>query len=374
MRTTRWIAWCLLCAGLATSRAPAEPVSAAGFAGSLSREHAYLFDQAGRRAVSALNRELREAEDQLRKATTDGDKKNIQDRLDKGKAELIALLEKCATLIHLTLADDKFTPAKGGTVTLAGDRGALLICLDNGPGNAQFVTGQQDLAGIRGERAVMMVRGVGPGTNWILISLTGVPALRTSFMLDFEMSRGKTMTWPLDLVTLDKARLKLRILDEDGKPTPAMVRLTWVTGGDVDVPPSNVVDFAAQFDSQGSPISHRHLNVPGNLWGWYWAVPGPFDMAVPPGEWHIVVRRGAEHLPVMDHFTILSNQTMEKTYRINRWVDMRKLGWYSGDDHVHNRILSDADANRLMTYVKAEDIHLANIVKMGDIYRTWLGP
>ncbi len=32
---------------------------------------------------------------------------------------------------------------------------------------------------------------------------------------------------------------------------------------------------------------------------------------------------------------------------------------------------SDEDAHRLMAWVKAEDIHLANVVKMGDIYRTF---
>jgi hypothetical protein len=35
------------------------------------------------------------------------------------------------------------------------------------------------------------------------------------------------------------------------------------------------------------------------------------------------------------------------------------------------RILSDADARNLMAWVQAEDIHLANVVKMGDIYRTY---
>jgi hypothetical protein len=50
---------------------------------------------------------------------------------------------------------------------------------------------------------------------------------------------------------------------------------------------------------------------------------------------------------------------------------MRQRGWWSGDDHVHCRILSDDDARHLMAWVQAEDIHLANIVKMGDIYRTY---
>jgi hypothetical protein len=50
---------------------------------------------------------------------------------------------------------------------------------------------------------------------------------------------------------------------------------------------------------------------------------------------------------------------------------MRQLGWWSGDDHVHTRIVSDDDARQVMAWVRAEDVHLANIVKMGDIYRTY---
>ncbi|MBP7934937.1 MAG: CehA/McbA family metallohydrolase [Phycisphaerae bacterium] len=371
MRTTMAILSGLLCAGLGASPALAEAVNAAGLAGLLSRQHAHLFDPAGRQVLNDLNRGLREAEEQLRKAAVEEDKKAAQDRLEKGKTDLIALLAKCPGLMRVTLAGGKLTPPQAGFVTLPGDRGAVLICLENGPGSTQFVTAQQDLTEIRGERAVVAVRGIGPGSNWILISLTGVPALRTTLAFAFEANQGQAVSWPVDLISQDKARLKIRILDEDGKPTPAMVRLTWVTGGDVDVRPSNVVDFSAQFDSQGAATSHRIMNTPGGLWGYYWVVPGPFDMVVPAGEWRIIVRRGAEHVPVQDSFTTTSNQTTEKAYTVNRWADLRKLGWYSGDDHVHNRILSDDDARRLMTYVKAEDIHLANIVKMGDIYRTW---
>ncbi|HPD31683.1 MAG TPA: CehA/McbA family metallohydrolase [Phycisphaerae bacterium] len=61
----------------------------------------------------------------------------------------------------------------------------------------------------------------------------------------------------------------------------------------------------------------------------------------------------------------------DKTYRPKRWIDMRKLGWFSGDDHVHGQILSDDDAARLMAWLVAEDVHLGNIVKMGDITRTY---
>ena len=74
---------------------------------------------------------------------------------------------------------------------------------------------------------------------------------------------------------------------------------------------------------------------------------------------------------LFEEVTVRSGEIVQRTLRPKRWTDMRKRGWWSGDDHVHCRILSDGDARRLMAWVQAEDIHLANIVKMGDIYRTY---
>jgi hypothetical protein len=78
-----------------------------------------------------------------------------------------------------------------------------------------------------------------------------------------------------------------------------------------------------------------------------------------------------EHEVVFEDVTIRSGETARKTLRPRRWVDMRERGYWSGDDHVHTRILSDDDARNTMAWIQAEDIHLANIVKMGDIYRTY---
>ena len=129
----------------------------------------------------------------------------VQSKLDKGKADLIALVGKCPAVIRLTFADGKLDPARGGLVSLPGDRGAVLIRLENGPGNDRFVNAQQNLSELRGEQAIATVRGVGPGVNWILISLAGVPALRTSLMVNFEIARDRTVNWPVDVASLDKA-------------------------------------------------------------------------------------------------------------------------------------------------------------------------
>ena len=100
-------------------------------------------------------------------------------------------------------------------------------------------------------------------------------------------------------------------------------------------------------------------------------MPGPVDMALPRGTWEVVVGRGFEHTPTFETVTIASGKTVTATLRPRRWVKMSERGWWSADDHVHGRLMSDDDARKLITWAVAEDVHLTNLVQMGDIYRTY---
>ena len=50
---------------------------------------------------------------------------------------------------------------------------------------------------------------------------------------------------------------------------------------------------------------------------------------------------------------------------------MPRLGWYSGDDHVHSRLMSSEDAEKLLALARAGDIHVSNVLEMGNEMRTW---
>ena len=150
-----------------------------------------------------------------------------------------------------------------------------------------------------------------------------------------------------------------------------MVKLRWKLDRQ-DRMPTNAVDFASQFDNLGRASAHRHATLPGRLSDHeWWCVPGPIDMLVPPGEWEIVIRHGVEYVPVFDSFTTKPGRPLTRTYRLRHWADMPALGWYSGDAHVHCRLANDTDAERLMIWARAEDVHVVNALKMGDAQRTW---
>jgi len=96
-----------------------------------------------------------------------------------------------------------------------------------------------------------------------------------------------------------------------------------------------------------------------------------FTITLPAGKWRLAVARGIETLPVFEEFSIAPNQVIERRIELKRWVDMPRLGWYSGDDHVHYPRLKPEHSEFLMTWAQAEDVHVANILRMGDIERVY---
>jgi len=49
---------------------------------------------------------------------------------------------------------------------------------------------------------------------------------------------------------------------------------------------------------------------------------------------------------------------------------MPAMGWYSADDHVH--IARKKKNNRdILTFMQANDLHLTNLLQMGNLHRTY---
>ena len=341
---------------------------AEALAGELAKNHNDLVGDAQKQALDEINRQIREAGQQIRRAETDDSRRAFQTQREAAGQKLAALLDQCPALARISINDQQLSTSKKEAFVIPGDIGALLLRVETGGDDIRFQVVNGDFA----NGSAMIPIAIAPkAVSWVLVELSHVPKQITSPVIEFQLGEGKKVRWPIAIKTPTPGRLKVKILaEETGKPTPAMVRLVWKKNG-TDRKPANAIDFAPQFDQQGSSSGYRRAVLPGKLGGSYWCVPGPFDMELPAGDWEITVRRGVEHVALTESFTVPPGEVVEKTYTLRRWVDMRKRDWYSGDDHVHCQILSDADAERLMAWVQAEDIHLANVVKMGDIYRTW---
>jgi len=354
----------------ADTNLPAPP-GVVDFAGRAARNHWNLFGEEKRASLETLNRELREAKQGFERARDDEARRTNGIRLRVAASNLLELVKGCAQIKQVDLNAERPALAPGGPMELPGDTGALLIKVQAGGEGLSYSTTVFDLSLPSGESSVATVDVAESGTTYALLGIERLPFGRTMMAIEFKRPDKPTVRLPLDITTPPPGRLKLTVLsDDDGKPGPAMVRLMSRYDGQVRQP-ANGIEFGLQFDKQGKASGARNANLPGQLADSFWCVPGPFDMTLPPGQWQLGVRRGVEHEAVFEELTVRSGETITRTIRPKRWTDMRPRGWWSGDDHVHCRILSDADARNLMAWVQAEDIHFANVVKMGDIYRTY---
>ncbi len=361
-------AW-VISGGLSAWSQTPEPdlAGAAEMAGALIQNHPYLFSSVEQAQLDQINRRLRELRDLIQKSTSDQESAALREKAGDAAQSLYAILEKQPARILVTPNQHAQTLPRDKPVELPGDVGALLFQIQLGEGPVRYRALELDFA----EESNIDIDAGSAGTWWTLVSLANVPARLITIPVNIQRAKEPPIRYFVQVQTPAFGRVKMEVLSEEtGKPVPAMVRMIWKTDGR-DRRPGNAIEIAPQMDKQGQPSGRRRANLPGRLAGPYWCVPKPFDMTLPPGEWEVTVRRGVEHIPIYQTLSVASGQVNEFTFQPRRWVDMRRLGWYSGDDHVHCQMLSDGDAGRLMAWVQAEDIHLANVVKMGDLYRTW---
>jgi len=169
--------------------------------------------------------------------------------------------------------------------------------------------------------------------------------------------------------TSKKGRVCLTVLDENGRPTPSMLRLLQ-KGAEEPLKPERFVNLkpGTRKKKWGQVIKKKPVQLKGR----YWCIPPEgFDQEIPVGEWTCILTHGNETIPFWSTFKIEEGEKKEIQVQFERWVDSRTLGWYSGDGHVHAKIQSDEDARNLLAFAKAEDTRLLNVLEMGDITKTY---
>lgn len=78
----------------------------------------------------------------------------------------------------------------------------------------------------------------------------------------------------------------------------------------------------------------------------------PFELQLPAGTYRIRAEYGKEFIPAESQITV-GTQNMNFQLQLQRFVNMPKLGWYSGDIHAHRKL------DELPNLVVAEDLNVA---------------
>lgn len=170
-------------------------------------------------------------------------------------------------------------------------------------------------------------------------------------------------------------RLAVTIVDAaTGQPTPVRVNLVGAEGRRPQVSGALAVSTSA------IPVPRQVLAV---MWGRQdraegyalqpdgaFYVDGAFDVEVPPGTYAVTVSKGFEYLKQLVPLDVTAMSGLTQEIRLERWTDMPARGWYSADDHIHLR-RSPADNSAIARWMAAEDIHVGNLLEMGDFWATF---
>src|ERR1039457_819411 len=62
---------------------------------------------------------------------------------------------------------------------------------------------------------------------------------------------------------------------------------------------------------------------------------GEFTKRLPAGPTRIRITRGFETKAINQEVNLVAGETNSRTFTLERVVDLRKRGWFAGDNHVH---------------------------------------
>jgi hypothetical protein len=140
-------------------------------------------------------------------------------------------------------------------------------------------------------------------------------------------------------------RLRGQVSDAaTGRPLPARV---YIQGED------GAWYFPRSESSAGSAVEYRKRRPDNRSVEMHTTLSAhPFVVDVPPGRYTITVEHGKEYRPLTTQVT-LDKATVSVPLKLERWVNMPELGWYSGETHAHRTV------EELPNAMLAEDLNVA---------------
>jgi hypothetical protein len=183
-------------------------------------------------------------------------------------------------------------------------------------------------------------------------------------LCDIEIARSNTTKTPANT-----GRLQLDITDSvSGRATAARVGLYDVTGR-TPLPADGALSVHRFADDARLQWLNRRTFWPSESRQAFY-VSGSYRADVPAGTYDLVATRGPEYRAFRQKVEVRAGETRAARVTLERYADLPAGGWYSGDSHVHLMREQAADLN-VWGQMAAEDVHLANLLEMGNIEGTY---
>ncbi len=141
--------------------------------------------------------------------------------------------------------------------------------------------------------------------------------------------------------------LRVRLLDEQGRPAVARVYLTGSDG--LAYAPAGSVSRIAAMSAEN-----------------YFHADGAFEIEMPAGETLVEVTRGPEYRVVSFRIKLETGKPAEATLRLQRWTDQKQRGFWSADVHIHANYTAPhhqaIEPRDVRLQVWGEDLNYANMM------------
>jgi hypothetical protein len=96
---------------------------------------------------------------------------------------------------------------------------------------------------------------------------------------------------------------------------------------------------------------------------------------LPPGSYTVAWTRGPEYLTQTRTITVPAARTHRETFQLKRWVNLARLGWFSGDHHVHAAGCAHYESptegvrpEDMMRHILGEDLDVGCVLSWGPCW------
>jgi len=149
--------------------------------------------------------------------------------------------------------------------------------------------------------------------------------------------------------------VELEVLDEDGSPTTAGFTFRDSRGR---VYPTRSKRLAPDFFFHDQ-IYRSHGET----------------IRLPPGKYQVAYSRGPEYRILTREIVVPPGAKHQERFRLRRWIHMARLGWISGDHHLHAAGCSHysspaqgADPGDMMRHILGEDLNVGCVLTWGPCW------
>jgi hypothetical protein len=234
----------------------------------------------------------------------------------------------------------------------------------------EFVRAQVDLAA-GGEQSVEVGAAQ---TVYAVVFAENAPAGIHAFSWHLLRAGNVIGTVHLELRVPPTGTLEVTIRDENGGQPTAAAAGVYASDGRLQVP-----EQALSFDEGGFRYAGGRVRPYHQARFWpglpehkeVFFANGKFSLKLPAGDYKLIAAKGMEYRPAMETVSVAAGTVVQRDLKLRRWINMPARGWFSGDGHVHYARADEKANQRLLLWTKAEDVHLANCVRMGDALQTY---